>query len=31
VRERVARLTHDRALAPDIQQMVEAIRLDEFA
>lgn len=31
VRARVPRLTQDRALAPDIQQMVEAIRQDEFA
>jgi histidine ammonia-lyase len=31
VRARVPRLRQDRALAPDIQQIVEAIRLDEFA
>jgi histidine ammonia-lyase len=31
VRARVPRLQQDRALAPDIQQIVEAIRLDEFA
>jgi histidine ammonia-lyase len=31
VRARVPRLQQDRALAPDIQQMVEAIRMDEFA
>jgi histidine ammonia-lyase len=31
VRARVPRLLQDRALAPDIQQIVEAIRLDEFA
>ncbi|HEX8495003.1 MAG TPA: histidine ammonia-lyase [Pyrinomonadaceae bacterium] len=31
VRARIPRLQHDRALAPDIQQIVEAIRLDEFA
>ncbi|MBD0326927.1 MAG: histidine ammonia-lyase [Pyrinomonadaceae bacterium] len=31
VRARVARLVQDRALAPDIQQMVAAIRHDEFA
>jgi histidine ammonia-lyase len=31
VRKRVARLRQDRALAPDIGQIVEAIRADEFA
>jgi histidine ammonia-lyase len=31
VRARVARLTQDRALAPDIEQIVEAIRRDEFS
>ncbi len=31
VRKRVARLRQDRALAPDIGQIVEAIRSDEFA
>ncbi|HEY0407568.1 MAG TPA: histidine ammonia-lyase [Pyrinomonadaceae bacterium] len=31
VRARVPRLAEDRALAPDIEQMVEAIRRDEFA